>query len=237
MSRASGDRDSESLVSFVRRRVWLLISGVLLLAGGFVTSRNADLRDAFGTGWDLVTVRHKDVSFVILFVTGVLLLIVVVFLAKRSRFLSDRVKDLETPGRLDADRTLLRDLLGSLPSDRGAIGHLRDDAAMMSVPAGVIYALGEFVWGWNNPEHEFHDRKIENARIDFLVGIETFLSETSKHLGPTPDGTRFVVARVHEDPALAGEYDRVIRSLAQHAAGVVSLYDELVRTARKQLST
>lgn len=140
------------------------------------------------------------------------------------------------PGpQADADKRILRDFLALLPSD-GVMNFLRIYDFGAAFHNDELRPIYRYYYRRNGPDHEFLNPELETARKKFLascgaligaVGKHTFVIEHQPRLRAVPSDWR------HKSPELFYSASQEINAAAD---AVCSIYDDLVRRARKKLA-
>ncbi len=133
----------------------------------------------------------------------------------------------------EADRKILGDLLGSLPSS-GVMTFLRENDFGSAFRFEELLELRRYVAERRGPEHEFLDQQIESARQRFLKAAQQFLGTLARYTVPTPKAGLFSIPGKWED-APPETYQTAADLINEAADAACAEYESLVRLARRKL--
>jgi predicted nucleotide-binding protein len=134
----------------------------------------------------------------------------------------------------EVDRKLFNELKEVLPSNR-SIRFIRDFImGSSSFDIKSLDDLHKFMLDWNDVEHEFLDKELEEKRSCLYSLIEEYIAIIAVNTFPTADGARRSIPSewVHEQN---DRYVRVVNQLHNKAEEVVKAHQDLMRTARHKL--
>jgi hypothetical protein len=96
--------------------------------------------------------------------------------------------------------------------------------------------LLDFLWCWNKPEKEFLNTEIEQAKMQFWHKLNEYNGYLATNTFPTKLPNRLEVPKEWEE-GNPQKFDEVVSKLHQMIGEVIGLYNEVIRTAKKQLHT
>ncbi|MDK2593523.1 hypothetical protein [Pseudoalteromonas obscura] len=121
-----------------------------------------------------------------------------------------------------------------MPS-KGSISFIDEqNMAGFSWPRDSIKELEKFYYEWNDADHEFLDKELEELRSKLHHLIGDYLGQIATNTFPARDHTRQTVPPEWEDenPNLFFE---VVNKLHETAGSIVGIHQELVRKGRQKL--
>jgi hypothetical protein len=134
----------------------------------------------------------------------------------------------------EADWELFGELKEALPSN-GSIRFIRDFVmGSASFNMRSLDDLYNFLRDWDDVEHEFLDKELEEKRSYLFTLIDEYLSLIAINTFPTKDGSMQSVPSewVYEQNE---RYMRVVNELHGKAEEIVKTHQDLIRTARYKL--
>jgi len=132
------------------------------------------------------------------------------------------------------DRELFQQLRQYLPSD-GSIAFIdTNNFAGFSFALARLGDLDKFVNLWDDAEHEFLNKKLEQKRKQLMRLVKEYLSVIALQTFPThtPGWNSVPEEWEIEQP---DRFDAVVNKLHTLAGQIVELHQDLFRTARKKL--
>jgi hypothetical protein len=133
----------------------------------------------------------------------------------------------------EPDRNLFNELSQLLPAN-GIIRYLMDQDIAAGFEPHVTRPLQDFVGNWNDPQHTFHDRKLQKQLDRLTAATATFLSEFA--VKTYPDHRNY--QKVQDEWLENGreqEYWVTVKNLNKYADEVASAYNKLSALAKKRL--
>jgi len=163
-----------------------------------------------------------------------------------SGLVTIEVKDLQQLGDLkdklerktqEPDRSLFEEFLETLPSDEGSMFHLQEVQFAGGFRSEFLEDLQEFVYHWDNPEHEFKNENIEEERKQLLKSVKDFLDFTVINFGVNSSQGNYLVAnwkqQPHSDQQKIKEHTDKCDELQDK---VINHHQKLIRVAREELA-
>ena len=157
------------------------------------------------------------------------------FLAALLAFREPLLRRLTHRGLAPRDRELFGRLLQVLPAE-GSIAFLEGADFGRAFDRRRLDDLNHFFQSWDNPEHRFVDRALEEKRMELFVAVVQFLDAVRLHTATDLAGLPSAVP-VNADPD-ADPPVRIregVRQLDGAAKAVVSIHQEIVRLGRTQI--
>ena len=156
-------------------------------------------------------------------------------LAALAAFRETLLRRLTRRGLAPRDRELFGRLLRVLPAE-GSIAFLEGADFGRAFDRRRLDDLNHFYHSWDNPEHRFVDRALEEKRMELFVAVVQFLDAVRLHVATDPAGLPSAVP-VNADPDadLPQRHREDVRQLDGAAKAVVSIHQEIVRLGRMQI--
>jgi len=137
------------------------------------------------------------------------------------------------------DKQLFEKFKAALPSESGHIKFLLHDHDFGDdFEQRLLNPLNEFLYKWDNEEHRFHDRKLDDALTEFQSALRAFSNEIGSRTAPSRVDATWQTSRVGDgyDGGPAEEKTRENRSvLNQLASDCYELHQNVMRFGRKVL--
>lgn len=131
------------------------------------------------------------------------------------------------------DSILFTLLLKELPTESNTMQLLAYHDFGGSFPFESINPLGIFIERWQDAEHEFVDKQLDNLRKQLIESIQYFLEKLNLNVHPNKSGERLSIGmRDFEDRP---EIFTIAKELNELATSVFQVHQELVRRARQKL--
>ena len=159
------------------------------------------------------------------------------FLVTLSGFLGTEVLEhrrAASQSRLEADRKLFQSLQSLLPSN-GAVRYFKDTDMALPIDDEELKPLHRFVYEWNNPEHEFLDKAIQEKFTALMSKTNEFLASVALNTYADIPGKQ-VVPKDWLDKGLEEKYKHAVADLNQKADSMVQAHEDSFRTARRVLN-
>lgn len=133
------------------------------------------------------------------------------------------------------DKLLFEKFIETLPSN-GDIEFVRQFDGWISFDSEQIKQIRNFLWYWDNAEHEFADKEIEKKRKILYSAVEIFLNNVGLYTAPNHAGRQTVIPRdVDPDWDVPDHVKEEAKKLGESAQAVYQAHQDMVRTARKRL--
>lgn len=167
---------------------------------------------------------------------------VVVFLASLGAFIgfdwkehsiSRKTQERATDAH-PSDVLLFKQLIELLPST-GIIQFMKTHDFLGSFKRDEINSIEEFLYEWDNAEHEFQDRDVEGLKVQLYVAAQNFDKLVGKYTSPNKYGFQ----AVRPDHFEGGhqrelEFQREAKEIGDAADEVVAKHQEFVRAGRQK---
>jgi hypothetical protein len=157
------------------------------------------------------------------------------FLAAVAAFREPLLRRLMHRGLAPRDRELFGRLLQVLPAD-GSIAFIAGADFGNAFDRRRLDDLSHFYYSWDNPEHRFLDRALEEKRMELFVAVVQFLDIVRLHTTPDPASVQSVVTvNADCDADLPERIREGVRQLNGAAKAVVTIHQEIVLLGRMQV--
>ena len=132
------------------------------------------------------------------------------------------------------DSNLFEKFLDELPSNSPSIRFLAEHDIGTAYKKDELKDLYDFLYTWDNAEHEFKNRKLENLRKEFITKSYAFLGELAMNVWPVKNNPDFY--SMH----LSGRQynkERMERrdELNEKAIELYNIHQNIVRMGNKKL--
>ena len=134
--------------------------------------------------------------------------------------------------RHNPDVALFQDFLGALPS-QGSIEFIRDYDFHGPFLLANLDPLYKFLYTWDKPEREFHDRRLDRMGKDLLQAVDDFARLIGHHTSPQTEHVNSLSPTIQRDQP--EEFSRIGREINEAADLVAKRHANLVRTGRRKL--
>jgi hypothetical protein len=131
------------------------------------------------------------------------------------------------------DRQLFHQL-SSLLSENGMIHYLMDHDIASGFEPNITSPLQDFIHNWNDPQHTFHDRKLNKQLNQLLVNISEFLIEFAYKTYPDHRNYQKVPDEWIEN-GKEKQYWATVKTLNKLSDDIVLSYNKLSALAKKRL--
>lgn len=134
----------------------------------------------------------------------------------------------------DVDKALFMKFKDTLPSN-GTISFVdENNFAGFSFERKRLHDFDNFVYTWNDAEHEFWDKQMESKRKELLGLINTYLNiiATETFTTNTPGWKSVPEEWEEEQPE---RFEKAVSQLHNLAGEIVAKHQSLIRLARKKL--
>lgn len=156
-------------------------------------------------------------------------------LAALLAFREPLLRRLTHRGLAPRDRELFGRLLQVLPAE-GSIAFIGGADFGLAFDRRRLDDLNNFYYSWDNPEHRFLDRALEEKRMELFVAVVQFLDVVRLHAATDPAGLPSAVpVNAEPDVDLPGRIREDVRQLNGAAKAVVSIHQEIVLLGRMQV--
>lgn len=131
-----------------------------------------------------------------------------------------------------SDRFLLKKIVKLLPST-GVIHFLKHHDFLGSFRQREIEPIEQFLYEWNNAEHEFQDEDIEKLKIELFEAARQFIALVGQYTTLNKNGFQAVRPDYYEGGGEREvEFRREANEIGKSADSVVEKHQEFVRVAR-----
>ncbi len=156
------------------------------------------------------------------------------FLAALAAFREPLLRRLMRRGLAPRDRELFGRLLQVLPAD-GSIAFIGAADFGNAFDRRRLDDLNHFYHSWDDPEHRFLDRALEEKRMELFVAVVQFLDAVRLHAATDQAGLESAVpANADRDADLPERIREDVRQLNGAAKAVVTIHQEIVFLGRMQ---
>lgn len=134
------------------------------------------------------------------------------------------------------DVTLAWKLLEALPSN-GIIKFLKEHDFLGSFRSEEIRPLNQFLYEWDNPEHEFLDSELESYRKALLKRAGEFSMNVAKYTSSNMAGMQAVIVDgQRNDFEQMQRFEVEAKAVNEAADSLVGAHESFVRAARGKLN-
>jgi len=135
---------------------------------------------------------------------------------------------------LSEDKKLYKILLKELPSN-GSINFLRDHDFNYPFRLSELDQLVDFIYNWDNAEHEFIDKDIEKIKTNLFDEIKNYLEYSSMNTYPLKAEFQTVKTDIDSEIELSETTKENISQLNKYGDTIYNLHQELIRNGRESL--
>ncbi len=141
--------------------------------------------------------------------------------------------DRQLQAQWETDRALFEKLRTELPLN-GSIDFVRNHPVGVSFHRDKPKELFEFLYYWNDAEHEFLDTELDAKRSQLYAVISEYLHVLGKNTWSIPKSDYQGIPEEWEwnQPERLAE---VVRKIENLSTRLVECYDDLIRTGRRKL--
>ncbi len=136
--------------------------------------------------------------------------------------------------RMKADKKLYELLQKELPYNE-LISYFKSTDMSNPIDDNFISQLRDFIYYWNNPEHEFHNKSMQKKLRNLLTNTDEFLSSVGLNTYADIPGKQ-VVPKDWLDKGLEAKYRAAVSDLNSKADIMVNAHEDMFRTAKKKLN-
>jgi len=134
------------------------------------------------------------------------------------------------------DQVLFNKFRELFPSDKGFITFIKNhDMAGGSFALTIFDPLDEFIYHWNNAEHEFIDLDLEDIRSKLLSLCNEYSGLITSNIFPTSNAGQLSIPSdwAWKDTA---KFDRAVEGLHSKANEIIDEHSRLIRIGRRRLN-
>jgi len=216
--------------SFHNKITWLLvIFGISLIGTPLI---EIIINKIFETQFSISITSENDITIGIVIIVIALIYNILTNYLDKYLLHKETIKKLENNSSKDKD--LYKKLLIELPSS-GSIDFLRNHDFYNPFRINEYNQLLNFVYEWDNAEHEFINKDIEKTRKRLLGEINQFLDYSGTKTYPLKTDFQTVMTDIDSEIELSEETKKSISKLNEYGSSIYNLHQELIRKGRENL--
>jgi len=212
--------------SFHNKLTWLLvIFGISLIGTPLI---EIIINKIFETQFSISITSENDITIGITIIS-----IALIYNILTNYFVhKETIKKLENHSSKDKD--LYDRLLIELPS-KGSIDFLRNHDFHNPFHINKFDHLFNFIYEWDNAEHEFINKDIEKTKKTLLDEINQFLDYSGTKTYPLKVDFQTVMTNIDSEIELSEETKKNISKLNEYGSSIYNLHQKLIRKGRENL--